>query len=254
MRKVIWTLNAGGDYAPDITKLTYPLLKTYARKIRADFNIITQRKYPDWPVVYEKLQIYDLGRGFDWNIFIDSDALIHPDLPDITELLPRDTVCHVGQDFAPNRWTYDRFFRRDGRQIGSCNWFACASDWNIDLWTPLHIPPDPLTKEEAVKNIHPIVSELAASRYLRNDKNQIMLDDKGQPMTVPKPVITPEHLIDDYTLSRNIAKYGLKFTNIYALRKKYSDQGDYFWHLYQISIEEKVKEMKQVLVSWGIGL
>lgn len=254
MKKIIWTLNVKGNYSPDIINLTYPLIKKYAHKIGADFNVITERKWPEFPVVYEKLQIYELGRGNDWNIFIDSDALIHPDFWDVTEMVPRDTVFHVGQDFAPNRWTYDRFFRRDGRNIGSCNWFAAASDWCIDLWTPLDVPPDPLTLDEALLRIHPIASELASRRYIRGEKNQIMPDDKGLPHTVAKPIITPEHLIDDYTLSRNIAKYGLQFINLQSIKQRTGDQGDYFWHLYQISIEEKIEGIKKCLVEWGIGL
>ena len=274
MRKAVWTLNAGGDYAPEITTLTYPLLKQYAFKIKADFNIITQRKWPSWPVVYEKLQIFELGKNNDWNIYIDSDALIHPDMFDVTDHLGKDTVCHNAQDMAGNRWRYDRYFRRDGRHIGSCNWFAVASDWCIDLWHPLDI-----TLEEAVGNIFPTVSELAPVAYAicpggepqKDDKGNPMLlpnstsyarcpggeflrDEKGNCIRTPKEVITPGHLIDDYTLSRNIAKYGLKFTNIRSIKQRIGDQGDYFWHLYQIPIAEKVRLMKEVLDKWGIYL
>ena len=96
MKKTLWTLNID-DYAPAITALTYPLLERYAHKIGADFQIIDERWYPDWPVVYENLQIYRRGRGNDWNLYIDSDALVHPDLFDITEVLSRDTVLHNGR-------------------------------------------------------------------------------------------------------------------------------------------------------------
>lgn len=224
MRKVIYTLNAGGNYAPEITALTYPLLKRYANKIGASFHIITERKFPTFPVVYEKLQIYELGKNVDWNIFVDSDALVHPDLFDITEHLHKDTVLHTGQDLAGNRWKYDRFFRRDGRHIGSCNWFTIGSDWCIDLWKPL----DDITKEEAISNITPIQNEINSG------------------------VIDPSHLIDDYVLSRNIAKYGLKFENLRNLQTKIGDRGEYFWHLYTITIEDKLKGMKETLTKWGI--
>src|SRR5271168_5376308 len=72
VKKTIYTLNVGG-YAPEICALTYPLLQAYARKIGADFHVIRDRKFPDWPVVYEKLQIHVLGKehGDDWNIYID---------------------------------------------------------------------------------------------------------------------------------------------------------------------------------------
>jgi len=224
-KKTIFTLNVD-NYAPEITELTYPLLKRYAKKIGADFHIINERKFPDWPPVYEKLQIYELGQEMenDWNIYIDGDALVHPDTIDWTNHLKKDTVAHNGKDLNDIRWKFDRFFKRDGRFIGSCNWFTVGSDWCIDLWHPL----DDLTRAEAVENISACAHEL-------------------------NTIITNDHLIDDYTLSRNIAKYGLKFTTFQQILK---DVGfpdcSFFWHLYTIPIEEKVIKMKQVLQGWGL--
>lgn len=121
LKKTIFTLNIDG-YAPEITEISYPLMKHYAEKIGADFYVIKDRKYPGYPPVYEKLQIYELAQEMrnDWNIYIDSDALIHPDLMDLTNHISKDTVAHNGHDTADNRWRYDRFFHRDGRHIGSC--------------------------------------------------------------------------------------------------------------------------------------
>lgn len=227
IKKAIFTLNID-NYAPEITALTYPLIKAYADKIRAEFVIINERKFPDFPVVYEKFQIYELCQqmGNQWNIYIDSDALIHPDLMDFTVVLPRDTVAHHGSDFAPIRWRYDRFFMRDGRHIGSGNWFTIGSDWCLELWKPL----DDMTAEEAIANIYPTVDERMSG------------------------VIPSSHLIDDYTCSRNIAKHGLKFVAIRKMMEQYGFQGGgpYFWHQYLIPIEAKVKEMERQLKAWRV--
>lgn len=223
MKKVLWTLNIG-DYAPELVSMTYPLLERYAQKIGADFRVINERQFPEWPVVYEKLQIRELGKDNDWNIYIDSDALVHPDMFDVTEHLSKDTVLHNGYDLAGNRWKYDRFFRRDGRHIGSCNWFTIASDQCIDLWEPLN----DLTMEEAIKNISLTQNEVNSG------------------------VMGPEHLIDDYTLSRNIAKYGLKFDTLHQLKERIGDKGDYLWHIYTVPIAEKAKQMREVLLRWGV--
>lgn len=224
MKKVIWTLNIA-NYAPEVTALTYPLLKNYAHKIGAEFEVITKRQFPDWPVVYEKLQIFELGADNDWNIYIDSDALVHPDMFDPTDHVPMNTVLHNGRDMAGNRWRYDRHFRRDGRHIGSCNWFTCAPRDCIDLWKPL----DDLTLAQALDNIFPIVAELNSECFNR------------------------DHLIDDYTLSRNIATFGLKHTCILDIMKAEGHGGDYLWHLYTIPVAEKVRQMKEVLRRWGIA-
>ena len=224
MKKVIWLLNIG-DYAPEITELTYPLIRNYAKKIEAEVHVISHRRFPDWPVEYEKLQIYELGKENEWNIYIDSDALVHPDLFDITEILPKSTVLHNGSDIAGNRWRYDKYFRRDGRHIGSCNWFTIASDWCIDLWKPF----DDLTLEEALSNITLVNNERISG------------------------VMGPDHLIDDYALSRNIAKYGLKFETLISLRNRIGDNGDYLWHIYTDTIGEKLNQMEEVLMNWKIN-
>lgn len=212
-------------YAPLITDITYPLIKHYADKIRADWYIIKERKFPGWPIVYEKLQIYELAQEMqnDWNIYIDSDTLIHPDLFDLTNHIPKDTVAHNGRDMAGNRWYYDRFFKRDGRHIGSCDWFAIGSDWCIEFWKPL----DDLTLAEAEAMISPTVNEL-------------------------NTLIKPGHLIDDFTLSRNIAKYGLKYTTFGDIVKGLNQGEGYLWHQYTIPITQKVELMKGMLKAWGL--
>jgi hypothetical protein len=225
VKKCVFTL-AVDNYAPDICAISYPLIKRWADKIGASFYNITERKFPGWPPVYEKLQIYELAQqmGNDWNIYIDSDALVHPDLPDITNIISKDTVLHNGSDHAGNRWRYDRFFYRDNRHIGSCNWFTMASDWCIELWKPL----DDLTMEEAFSRINPTVNEL-------------------------NTVVNREHLIDDYTLSRNIAKYGLKFTTFTKLLPQIEQpNAAYLWHQYTIPIDQKIVEMHKVLQFWQL--
>jgi hypothetical protein len=223
MRKTLWTLNIG-NYAPELCELTYPLLLGYARKIGADFQIINERRFPEMPVVYEKLQIFYLGAANDWNVYIDSDAIISPDMLDITERLNKDTVAHYSCDHASNRWKYDHYFRRDGRDIGSCNWFAAASDWCMDLWHPL----EDLSLEQARRHILPIIKER-------------------------KSGITRDHLIDDYVLSRNIAKYGLKVKTMLQIQTEDRDQGMYAFHRHTVSLAEKVKETREAIKVMGIG-
>src|SRR5208283_4171994 len=128
--KTIYTLNIV-NYEPAIRELCFPLLQHYAKKIGAALHVIAKRQFPEWPVTYEKLQVYDLAKfhGSEWNIYIDADALVNPECFDFTDHLPKNTVCHNGRDMAGIRWSMDPYFRRDGRWIGSCNWLAIASDW-----------------------------------------------------------------------------------------------------------------------------
>jgi hypothetical protein len=222
--KTLYTLNVN-NYAPEITRITYPLLKYYAKKCGAEFCIITERKFPDWPIVYEKLQIYYLSeeRKDEWSIYLDSDAIVHPETVDWTCFLPMDTVAHNGTDMAAVRWKYNEWFLRDGRNIGSCNWNTIASYWCRDLWRPLEMTP-----EEAIGHCFPIVEEM-------------------------NTVISPDHLVDDFALSCNIARFGLKKTTLIELQKKIGlPDANFYWHQYTISIPEKVKQMRELVSSWGL--
>ena len=222
---MIFLLNID-DYEPRITSLTYPLIHRYANKIGAEIFIITERKFLGWPLDYEKLQIFDLARRFgaDWNIYIDSDMAIHPDFLDLTEHLSKDTISHLDADVATVRWRVDDYFRRDGRFIGSGNCFTVASDWCLDLWRPL----DDLTAEEAIKRIFPTQAE------------------------AKKPV-KPDHLISDFTLSRNISRFGLKFMSVKDILKKLGLQNaNWIWHHYLISDEEKADRLAKLLNAWGV--
>ena len=223
-KKTVFTLNIG-DYAPELCELTYPYLRQYASKIDAEFYVIKDRKFPDFPVTYEKLQIKELMKEMksDWAIYIDSDALVHPDLFDVTNHVGKDTVMHWGKDLASNRWKYDEYFLRDGRNIGSCNWFTVASDWCLDLWTPLDISFD-----EAVKNIN----------LIQLEKNAGVFDSS--------------HLIDDYVVSRNIARYGLKVKTYKELCQELVEQPlNYFWHEFLTPIDVKVATAKKVIADWN---
>ncbi len=240
-------------FQPRIQFLTFPLLANYARKIGASIVTIDQRKFPEFPITYEKLQIHELAKrsveaqivhadpdnppfGFrlqtvmvppaEWNIYIDLDALVSPEFFDITAMLPKDHVCHNGRDMANMRWRYDQYFRRDGRHWGSCNWFTVGSDWMLDAWRPL----DDLSPAEALANINITIQE----------------HNSGNCKT--------EHLIDDYTLSRNIARFGLKATTLGDicgnLGFKAPDgrgHNPFLWHIYTEPEEVKLSRMLNVL-------
>lgn len=248
-QKTIYTLNVDG-YAREITDLTYPLIQKLAEKIGADFHVIYERRWPDAPVTYEKLQIFYLARerGDEWCWYVDSDALIHPDIPDITALIDKGTVIHNGADIAGNRWVLDDYFRRDGRWISSCNWFTVASHWCLDLWRPL----EDLSIEEAIANIRPTVAELSRFDYERDESGKPIQEPDGAFRMVQKQVITAEHLLDDYVLSRNIAKHGLHFKTFSQLQREIGDPGSYTWHAYWLTTEQKVKAMKNILRMWMV--
>lgn len=215
--RCVWTLNID-NYAPEITAVTYPWIKYYADKIDADFRIINERKWPGAPTTYEKLQLFTEGEAYDWNIYIDSDALIHPDMFDVTRHIKPDTVLQYGSDLAGTRWKDDKYFRRDTRQLSSCNWFTVASSDCLDLWHPL----EDLTVEDALKNTRAQLKEA--------------------------PTCSDGHLIDDYVLSRNIARYGLHYrTFLDLLHFLKMDNAQFMFHTHLFTRKEKAYILPRVM-------
>jgi len=219
MRKTLFTLSVD-NYAPDIFALTRPYMERYAQKIGAEFHVISERKFPDYPIVYEKFQVYELGRGNDWNLFVDGDVLIHPDTYDITEHVKKDTVAQWGADFN-FRWDHDDYFRRDGRHLSTCNWFTLTSDWTHDFWTPLQ----DMTLKEALSHIHPAQYELQRS-------------------------MKTEHFIDDYVLSRNLARYGLRYLQLRDWDGFTIDKVPLLYHYFPRSNDEKLSMLRDLVASW----
>ena len=220
--KDLYTVNIG-DYEPEITRITFPLLKHYAKKIGAEFKVITERKFPDYPIPYEKFQIYDLAKksGADWNLFFDADTLCYPDFFDVTVMVTKDVTISHGSDFSIQRFNPNEYFLRDGRFQGKGNWCGIASSWCLDYFHPL----DDITKEEAISQINPVVQERVSG-------------------------VTAEHLLDDYTVSRNIARYGLKHILIPDLETSRGLPHGHLYHVYSMSREEKLLRIRKVLFGW----
>jgi hypothetical protein len=223
LKKTIFTLNVD-NYAPEITELTFPLLKYYAAKIGAEFRVISERKFPDWPIVYEKLQIHELGKGYDWVYYFDADCLVHPECIDFSWHLDDDVCMHNAQDMAHIRFRYDEHFQKDGRNIGTCGWFVLTPAKCLDLWKPTE-----QSLAEVIDCCYPTVGELNSG-----------LIDKG-------------HLVDDYVKSRNICKFGLKHDTVANLLPRIGlEKASFLWHKYMIPEAQKVQEMREVLRKWQV--
>lgn len=222
MKKTIFTLNIDG-YASDVAKLTYPYMKMYADKIGAEFVEINKRKFPGYPVIYEKFQIYELTKDNDWGLFFDADTLINPKLFDITEVVPMDTVSSLGINPLEGHYDLDEYFLRDGRRmsVGSCMTFA--SSLCREMWEPI----TDLTLLEILSRFHPWHNEELIG-------------------------YTREFLIDDYLISRNIAKYHLKYKSLRDfLREQNMNDYDFIYHQFGLPKEKKIKEIKSRLAAWG---
>lgn len=233
MKKLIVTM-CMDNWEPDITSQTFSLMKFHATKIGADFKIIDQRKFPHLPLQCERFQIADLVDSYDWIIQLDADLLMHPDMPDVTELLNKDTILISTWDWLTKRFKSDQYFRRDGRHISVPGFFTVTSDWMKDFWKM----PEDLTIEECISKCTPVLHEFAG-RQMGSD-----------------------HIVYDYILSRNVAKYGLKVLSLQELFKKCSVGDrmplngieDYIMHNSYLPLHQKKQHIQQVLEKhWKIN-
>lgn len=121
--------------------VTLPTIQRYAKRIGADFNLITERKFPDYPINYERLQISELGKGYDWNFNIDADMLIGDQLYDPTDFFS-DNVVGVVMFFKASDFFFTEAlpFIRDGRDLGLVDAFVLTNRVTHDLWDPLPRP------------------------------------------------------------------------------------------------------------------
>ena len=188
MRKLIHVVNIN-DFFPELFALTYPTIRSYAERNGYMINMITERKFPDYPINYEKMQVYEDGKDAEVNILCDADMLIHPQFPDVTEFLKRDSIAF--NDNYNISWKYHvdriRYFMRDGRDVGIATNFVVSSDWTHDVWKPLSLSQkdiEDLAKKENTES--------------ENDPSQ-----RGW-----------GHYADEFALSYNMAKYGLKYTGV----------------------------------------
>ena len=126
-------------YAPELCAITLPTIRAYAERIGADFNLITTRKFPTYPINYERLQIYEAGKEYDWNLNIDADMVIGKNLHDITVDAPEQIVRIVMRFDATMYFNVENniYFKRDGRNVGLVDAFIVTSRLTHDLWEPL---------------------------------------------------------------------------------------------------------------------
>src|SRR6185369_17056089 len=134
----VFTLRVN-NYFPELCQITIPWIRAYAHRLGAEFVEVTERKYPEFPPTYEKLQLYDLSRGCDWAILIDADMIINPDFPDVLSITPPDFVGLYMTYQADSLFEADQYFVRDGRRLGIASNFLVVHDCNHDIWTPLEM-------------------------------------------------------------------------------------------------------------------
>lgn len=81
----------------ELTELTHPILKNYAKKCNADFMILSGNETPPMHH-YRILKFYDLLDKYDRVMHLDSDIIIRDDCPNLFEVVPVDKIGSLLED------------------------------------------------------------------------------------------------------------------------------------------------------------
>jgi len=148
------------NWFPELCELTLPLIEKWANNIGADFNLITTPMFEGYPPNYERFQIWEQGREYQWNINIDADFIVDPSLEDVTDNDPA-IVRAEAYMIASTFFYSNKYFLRDGRNMGMSDNFILSSSLTHDVWTPLGMSYD-AAKEHCILDPRQ-VSEFAIS-------------------------------------------------------------------------------------------
>lgn len=209
MRKIIHCVYLN-DYFPELWEMCLPTIKSYAHRTKSELNIITQRKFNNWHINYEKFQVYEDGKHADCNFLIDADILIHPQFPDFsTGITFPHHIAFNDNYHASEKFNIEGniYFQRDGRNVGIASNAVISFKSTHDVWEPLTITPE-----------------------------------EGRKITFVR-----EGDIDEYCLSYNMAKYGIKYTGI-----TWEDwQRYYFVHIGCGNRTRAIDLARQTLYNWS---
>jgi len=130
------------SYQP-VTDLTWPRVVDYARKIGADTHLITERRWPQWSVHYEKYQLADWLGKYKRILFVDGDVLIRKNALNIFQAVPAgyfgamDEAAHLHKSI----WTLEKI----KAQFQPYGWRG--------PWNGLHFNSGVMVMDDTHKNI-----------------------------------------------------------------------------------------------------
>jgi hypothetical protein len=95
--------------------------------------------------------------------------MIHPDAMDITEYMKQDTVYIQYEFMASDQFKMNEIFQSDIRNIGIAGSFIITSKTTHELWRPLDKTMDEISNENLVSRWH-ILDEYTISLNLAKNK------------------------------------------------------------------------------------
>lgn len=140
MKKIIVTI-AIGDRYKEISKITHPLMREYARKCGAEFLCWDNAEGHTSPH-YQKLEIHDLFNDYDRVLYLDTDILIRADAPNLFDEIAPQVFAAFNEFHYTDRVDTMLAYHNDPRWIKEQRYFntgvmLCSREHQIVFQKPL---------------------------------------------------------------------------------------------------------------------
>ncbi len=144
-----------GDEAAEVSSITSQYHMAYAQKIDAQYLLLTDRTQSWWGL--EKFRVKEIAKKHKRVLFIDADAIIHPDAPNIFDIVPEGTVG-IFDDW--DKLNMNDFVKKNieilnESQNMQCEELRCLNSGFVvfdgahaDIWSP---PPNVFTTTKTIE-------------------------------------------------------------------------------------------------------
>jgi len=120
----------------EMTDITHPVIKAYAKKIGADFIVLDEQRTDSQH--YRILDFYKLFDKYDRIISMDSDIIITPDCPNLFEIVPENMIGTVCEDIGSRETDrYNRIMKAN-KQFGDSGWRSGYMNTGCAVFSKLH--------------------------------------------------------------------------------------------------------------------
>lgn len=197
------------NWEPELCAITLPNLREYAKRIGADFNLITKAKFNGFPPNYERFQIWEAGLNYFWNLNIDADTLIHPEAEDPTERLQTNEVASLWGIAADFYFKDNIYFKRDGRNQGISDNFTVSSWVTHDFWKPLDMSYEEMGKHclKEKRQVSEFNLSVNLARFGLKHTGALVDHSKHYSLMFTSSKMTPKEAVEK--LSSKLKEWGL---------------------------------------------
>jgi lipopolysaccharide biosynthesis glycosyltransferase len=194
MKTAVFTITIG-DFYKQLSEVTHPTIKNYAKKIGADFLVCDETTLP-FPH-YEKFEIAKLLETYDRVLYLDSDILVSPNTPNIFDVVPENKMGMLDESVLGYDREFRKFLTEHAPELVS-GWEKHKKCYNAGVIV--------CSKEH--KNIFKLPDNFVNHYFEQSYLNLRLLEEKAEIFDLPiqynrmiyLDLVTPEHRLKSYII------------------------------------------------------